>query len=111
MSFLQGGAARACAWGAALALCTSLPAAAAEAPARARCVENALEQWYCPSDPRGTAVLDNLGTAACAPGVCVEWEGEWHCSPKSGGSAELTPEGPVCEGGCRAPRGADCEIP
>jgi hypothetical protein len=91
-----------------LLLLASLPAAADEAP-RGRCVRDALETWFCPSDPKGVAVLDNLGAAVCAAGSCVEVEDAWQCSAVSGGNAERTPEGPVCEGGCRSPRSADCK--
>jgi hypothetical protein len=77
--------------------------------ARARCRQDALGRWFCPSDPNGVAVTDNLGAVVCAAGSCVELEDEWHCSATSGGSAELTPEGPVCEGGCHTPRAAECD--
>ena len=81
------------------------PAAAQEQ----RCRADALGQWYCSNDGRGVAVIDSLGTVVCAPGRCVQFEDEWHCSKLSGGSAELTPAGPVCAGDCRAPRASDCE--
>jgi hypothetical protein len=74
-----------------------------------RCRTDALRQWYCPTDPRGVAVIDSLGAVVCAPGRCVQFESEWHCSSRSGGSAELTPTGPVCDGECRAPRASNCE--
>ena len=89
-------------------LIASVPAAADERGAE-RCLKNALEHWFCASDPEGVAVIDNLGSVACAAGGCVEADDEWHCSMVAGGKAELTPEGPVCEGGCRSPRAADCE--
>jgi hypothetical protein len=96
-----------CALGVGIALLAWQPAAAE--PPRGRCQQDALENWYCPSDAKGVAVRDNLGVVVCSPGRCVEVEDEWQCSPVSGGGAELTPEGPVCEGGCRAPRAVDCE--
>jgi hypothetical protein len=83
-------------------------AAVAEAPQR-RCVMDALENWYCAADEKGVAVLDNLGVVQCAPGACVEVEDEWQCSTVSGGGAVLTPDGPICDGGCRAPRAVDCD--
>ena len=82
--------------------------AAAESP-RSRCARDALGQWSCAKDEQGVAVLDNLGEVACAPGRCVEVGDEWQCSAVSGGGAERTPDGPVCEGGCRTPRAVDCE--
>lgn len=73
------------------------------------CVRDALDQLYCAKDPLGVAVLDNLGAARCAPGRCVEVDGEWLCSTKSGGAARLDPEGPVCEVSCASPDATDCE--
>jgi hypothetical protein len=90
-------------------LLAALPAAADDERATERCLKNALERWFCAADPEGVAVIDGLGSVVCAKGQCVEADDEWHCSPASGGKAELTPEGPVCEGGCRSPRAADCE--
>jgi hypothetical protein len=78
-------------------------------PSQPRCRKDALESWYCAKDPRGVAVLDNLGKVVCSPGRCVEAEDEWWCSGLSGGGAALSPRGPVCEGGCSAPRAVDCE--
>ena len=91
----------------ALALLACGPAAAE--PPRGRCLQDALEHWYCAKDPKGVAVIDNLGAVVCAPGRCVEVDDELHCSSVSDGGAELTPDGPACEGGCRAPRAIDCE--
>lgn len=95
----------------ALAAGLALPAApaAAQAQQQPRCAQDALETWYCAADARGVAVRDNLGTVLCAPGRCVEVEDEWQCAALSGGAAELGPDGPVCEGGCRSPRAVDCE--
>jgi hypothetical protein len=90
-----------------LALLACCPAAA-ESP-QERCRQDALENWYCAADPKGVAVLDNLGVVACSPGRCVEVEDKWQCSVVSGGGAELTLDGPVCEGGCRTPRAVDCD--
>ena len=79
------------------------------------CQVNALRQWYCAMDPRGTAVVDNLGRVVCAPGGCVkqdarkEHEREWSCSSTSGGSARATPKGPVCDGSCRPPEATQCK--
>jgi hypothetical protein len=92
-------------WGSALAL---LLASAAQAQEH-RCRADALGQWYCPTDRLGVAVIDALGVVVCAPGRCVQFEGEWHCSMQPGGAAELTPAGPLCDGGCRAPRASECE--
>jgi hypothetical protein len=85
-------------------------AAAAQQSPAGRCIQDALGAWYCASDPRGSAQVDNLGAVVCAPGRCVEVGDEWECSSVSGGGAERTPDGPVCEGGCRAPRSVDCEL-
>jgi len=74
-----------------------------------RCLRDALGNWFCASDPKGVAVLDNLGEVVCAPGRCVELEDELACSTVSGGSARLGPEGAVCDGECRVPRAVDCE--
>jgi len=90
-----------------LALLSFHPAAA-EPPQR-RCQTDALENWYCAKDPKGVAVIDNLGTVVCSPGRCVEADDEWQCSAVSGGAAGLTPEGAACEGGCRTPRAVYCE--
>ena len=90
-----------------LALSASGPAAAASP--QGRCRQDALDNWFCAADPKGVAVLDNLGVVVCAPGRCVEVEDEWQCSTVSGGGAELTSDGPICEGGCRAPRAVDCD--
>jgi hypothetical protein len=84
------------------------PAFAQEVAPEGHCVRDALERWYCASDPRGTAVLDNLGAAVCAPGGCLEADDEWSCSSVAGGSVRRTAEGVVCEGGCRAPRSVEC---
>jgi hypothetical protein len=73
------------------------------------CQKDALGQWYCAADPKGVAVLDHLGKVMCSPGRCIEVGDEWQCSAVSGGGARRTPDGPVCEGGCRAPRAVDCE--
>ena len=87
-----------------------LVAPVAEAQAlRPRCQKDALEQWYCAADPKGTAVRDVLGEVVCAPGRCLELDGEWQCAADSGGGVQRTPEGPECAGGCRAPRSVDCE--
>jgi hypothetical protein len=78
------------------------------------CLQDALEEWYCASDPRGSAVLDTLGRVVCAPGACVKQEEEgadWLCSAQPGGKAERTPEGIVCDGECRAPEATDCKKP
>jgi hypothetical protein len=83
-------------------------AADAEVPQR-QCQKDALDQWFCAADPRGVALLDNLGKVVCSPGRCIEVGDEWQCSAVSGGGAQQTPDGPVCAGGCRAPRAVDCE--
>jgi hypothetical protein len=90
--------------GAALLACG---AAAAESPQR-RCQKDALENWYCATDEKGVAVVDNLGVVLCSPGACIEVEDAWQCSAVSGGRAAFTPNGPICDGGCRAPRSVDC---
>jgi hypothetical protein len=92
-----------------LAGATLLACAAADAaPPQTRCQQDALENWYCAADEKGVAVLDTLGVVLCSPGACVEMEDEWQCSAVSGGRAELTPDGPNCDGGCRTPRAVDC---
>ncbi|HKA13488.1 MAG TPA: hypothetical protein VKH41_00605 [Myxococcota bacterium] len=79
------------------------------------CQADALEKWYCAIDPRGTAVVDNLGRVVCAPGACVKQdarepdEREWWCASTPGGSATATPKRPVCEGGCRLPEATQCK--
>jgi hypothetical protein len=86
--------------------------AAPAAAQRDRCLQDALDEWYCATDPRGSAVLDTLGRVVCAAGACVkqEEEGEdWLCSAQSGGNAAWTPEGAVCDGECRAPEATACE--
>jgi hypothetical protein len=86
--------------------------AASAVEARERCQKNALEAWYCATDPLGTAVVDALGRVVCAPGECVRDEddgGGWHCSPVPAGKATWTPEGPVCDGECRTPDTTDCK--
>ena len=88
-----------------VALALMATSAAAAGP---QCQKDALDQWFCPADPKGVAVLDNLGKVVCSPGRCIEVGDEWQCSAVSGGSAQQTPDGPVCEGGCRAPRAVDC---
>jgi hypothetical protein len=80
--------------------------------AQDRCQQDALEEWYCPTDPLGTAVLDPLGRVVCAPGACVKQEDEgggWLCSTEPGGNASSTPKGPVCDGECRAPEATACK--
>lgn len=106
VTFLQRAVTTLCAGTAAALL---VAAQAAPPGQRAGCLANALEEWFCPSDPRGVAVRDNLGEVVCAPGACVEFEDEWHCAASAGGRAELGPDGPVCEGRCVSPRAADCE--
>jgi hypothetical protein len=78
------------------------------------CQSDALEQWYCASNPEGSAVVDKLGRVVCAPGACVkvELEGEkdWTCASTPGGRVEVaTPASPVCDGGCRKPEATHCK--
>jgi hypothetical protein len=78
------------------------------------CQADALEQWYCASDPQGTAVLDKLGRVVCAPGACVklevEGEEDWTCASTPGGRAAVAPPAsPVCDGGCRKPEATECK--
>jgi hypothetical protein len=78
----------------------------------ARCQADALEQWYCAAEPKGSAVIDELGRVVCAPGACVrqrtEGKEEWQCSTTPGGSAAAAPEGPRCDGACRSPVATAC---
>jgi hypothetical protein len=75
-----------------------------------RCKTDALEKWYCATNPDGTAVVDDLGRVVCAPGACVKVEEQgWICSSLPGGRAAATPKGPVCDGECRTPEATDCE--
>ena len=74
-----------------------------------RCETDALGEWFCAVDPRGSAVVDGLGRVVCAPGACEKHEEQWVCSSVSGGTASSTPEGPVCDGECREPEARDCE--
>ena len=85
-----------------------------EHSAGARCQTDALEQWYCAADPKGSAVVDPLGRVVCAPGACVKQETkdgkeEWLCSTTPGGTATAAPEGPRCEGRCRPPEATACK--
>ena len=84
--------------------------AADDPPPAGRCLKDSLERWWCAADPKGFAVHDNLGSVVCAPGQCVEVADEWECSSVSGGKAERTPDGAVCEGECRQPRETFCEL-
>jgi hypothetical protein len=88
--------------------------AAAPSPVRVRCQADALQEWYCAAEPQGSAVVDNLGRVLCAPGACVKGdvqgdEKDWLCSSKAGGRATSLPEGPVCDGECRAPEAKQCK--
>jgi hypothetical protein len=75
-----------------------------------RCRTDALEKWYCATDPAGTAVVDELGRVVCAPGACAKVDPQgWICSTVPGGRAATTPKGPVCDGECRAPETTQCE--
>jgi len=75
-----------------------------------RCRTDALEKWYCAADPRGSAVVDDLGRIVCAPGACTKVEKDgWMCSTLPGGKAIATPTGPVCDGECRAPETTECK--
>src|SRR5262249_24596434 len=101
---------------AACALFAPAGARAADEHSANRCQPDALEQWYCASDPAGSAVVDNLGRIVCAPGACVKQrqrdqsnKEEWQCSSVSGGRVDADPAGgPVCDGGCRAPEATAC---
>lgn len=103
-----------------LAVClTCLSGAAADGiePAEhsdgTRCRTDALEQWYCAADPRGSAVVDPLGRVVCAPGACVKQDTEdgeeWLCATAPGGRAAAAPEGPRCDGECRPPEATACK--
>ena len=92
-----------------LAACLACRTASAADESK-RCRTDALEKWYCASDPQGTAVVDELGRVVCAPGACAKVEEQgWLCSSVSGGRAAATPKGPVCDGECRTPEATDCE--
>jgi hypothetical protein len=73
------------------------------------CETDALGKMYCARTPEGTAVVDDLGRVLCAPGGCTEWEEDWVCSSSAGGSAGVTPDGPVCDGQCLPPTARECE--
>ena len=73
------------------------------------CETDALGKLYCAKTPEGTAVVDDLGRVLCAPGDCVEFEGDWMCSTTAGGAAGIAPDGPVCGGDCRPPTASECE--
>ena len=80
----------------------------------ARCLSDALEQWYCAREPKGAAVIDELGRVVCAPGACVKQDDTpdrkgWVCSTTPGGRAAASPAGPVCDGQCRAPEATACQ--
>jgi hypothetical protein len=92
-----------------LAACLVCGAASAQDEPK-RCRTDALEKWYCATDPHGTAVVDELGRVVCAPGACAKVKEQgWICSSVSGGRAAATPEGPVCDGECRTPEATACE--
>ena len=75
-----------------------------------RCRKDALDKWYCPTDPLGTAVVDELGRVLCAPGECAKVDEQgWMCSTVPGGKSAATPSGPVCDGECRAPETTACK--
>jgi hypothetical protein len=86
---------------------------AAEHSAGAHCRADALKNWYCAADPRGSAVVDELGRVVCAPGACVKQDTRdqqgWLCSSTSGGRAAAAPVGPVCDGECRPPEATACK--
>ena len=70
-----------------------------------RCRTDALEKWYCAADPRGTAVVDELGRVVCAPGACAKVEEKgWMCSSLPGGRAAATPQGPCATASAGRPR-------
>jgi hypothetical protein len=100
---------------AACAVCASAGRADQVEISGAHCQEDALKKWYCAADPKGTAVIDSLGRALCAPGGCVKQETqdtkqEWLCSSLSGGRAVAVPAGPPeCDGKCRAPEATACK--
>jgi hypothetical protein len=93
------------------ATCAAAPPLAAP---RVRCQADALGEWYCAAEPQGTAIVDNLGRVLCAPGACVKGdvkgdEKDWLCASKAGGRATSLPEGPRCDGECRAPEAKQCK--
>jgi hypothetical protein len=94
-----------------IALAAAFVGGANGAPAESeRCRTDALDKWYCASDPHGTAVVDQLGRVVCAPGGCAKVdERGWLCSTVPGGKASLSPTGPTCDGECRAPEATACE--
>jgi len=101
---------------AALVTCSALAARAAdlEHSDGQTCRADALEQWYCASNPEGTAVVDKLGRVVCAPGACVklevDGEDDWTCASTPGGKAVVAPPAsPVCDGGCRKPEATECK--
>lgn len=99
---------------AASAICAAPnPGAAADHSAGAHCQADALENWYCSADSRGSAVVDELGRVVCAPGACVKQDtrdqDRWLCSWTPGGRAAAAPAGPVCDGECRPPEATACK--
>lgn len=82
-----------------------------------RCIRGTLGQVYCAENERGVAIEDALGTVRCAAGACLEvevaeataWDSQWVCASAPGGEVRLAPQGPVCDGGCTAPRSTRCQ--
>ena len=101
---------------AACVICVASSAAAAgvDHSAGANCQADALKNWYCAADPKGSAVVDKLGRVVCAPGACVKQEtqdqdNDWLCSSIPGGRAAAAPAGPVCDGTCQPPEATACK--
>ena len=95
-----------------LPLLLPLPASAQSMP-QPRCMRDAEGELYCAQWDMGVAVRDGEGDIVCAPGACVrssDVDPDWFCSSEEGGWANVTDEGPVCEGGCQAPDQDSCTL-
>ncbi len=90
-----------------------VPPGAAQSPTQPRCMRDAEGELYCAQWDMGVAVRDGEGDIVCAPGACVradDADPDWFCSSEEGGWANVTPEGPECEGGCESPDQNNCTL-
>jgi hypothetical protein len=89
------------------------PSGAAQGMPQPRCMRDAEGELYCAQWDMGVAVRSGEGDIVCAPGACVrasDVNPDWFCSSEEGGWANVTPEGPVCQGGCQSPDQGSCSL-
>ena len=89
------------------------PSTPAQGLPQPRCMRDAEGELYCAQWDMGVAVRNGEGDIVCAPGACVrssDVDPDWSCSSEEGGWANVTPEGPRCEGGCQAPDPNGCNL-